>query len=108
MSEQSAAFFFARSSPGVSVSWRHERAHAVDTATRATALSDTRYRNGLVNQLELPDARRIELANRRVAVQVRGARYDAMIGPIRALGGCWEAAAPNSASVQVRPGAKVR
>ncbi len=62
---------------------------AVDAATRATALSDTRYRNGLVSQLELLDARRTELANRRVAVQVRGAQYDATIGLIRALGGGW-------------------
>ena len=35
---------------------------AVDAATHATALSDTRYRNGLVSQLELLDAGRTELA----------------------------------------------
>ena len=52
-------------------------------------LSDTRYRNGLVSQLDLLDARRSELANRRVAVQVRGAQYQATVGLIRALGGGW-------------------
>jgi multidrug efflux system outer membrane protein len=62
---------------------------AVDAAARATALSDTRYRNGLVSQLELLDAQRSELADRRVAVQVRAAQYQATIGLIRALGGAW-------------------
>ncbi len=62
---------------------------AVDASTRATVLSDTRYRNGLVSQLELLDARRSELSNRRVAVQVRSAQYQATIGLIRALGGGW-------------------
>ena len=62
---------------------------AVDAATRATVLSDTRYRNGLVSQLELLDARRSELADRRAALQVRAAQYQATIGLIRALGGGW-------------------
>jgi multidrug efflux system outer membrane protein len=62
---------------------------AVDAAARATVLSDTRYRNGLVSQLELLDARRSELADRRAAVQVRAAQYQATIGLIRALGGSW-------------------
>ena len=73
---------------------------AVDAATRATVLSDTRYRNGLVSQLELLDARRSELANRRVAVQVRAAQYQATVGLIRALGGGWGegAQAPTAAA----------
>ena len=62
---------------------------AVDASARATSLSDTRYRNGLVGQLELLDAQRTELTNRRAAVQVRGAQYDATIVLIRALGGSW-------------------
>ena len=76
---------------------------AVDAATRATALSDTRYRNGLVSQLELLDARRTELANRRVAVLVRGAQYDATINLIRALGGGWEASTSTRTSVEGEP-----
>ena len=69
---------------------------AVDAATRATLLSDTRYRNGLVSQLELLDARRSELADRRAAVQVRAAQYTATVGLIRALGGGWGDAAPTA------------
>jgi multidrug efflux system outer membrane protein len=69
---------------------------AVDAAARATVLSDARYRNGLVSQLELLDARRSELADRRAAVQVRAAQYDATIGLIRALGGGWGTPAPTA------------
>ena len=64
---------------------------AVDAAARATRLSDLRYREGLVSQLELLDAQRSELAGRRAAVQVRAAQYQAAVGLIRALGGGWAA-----------------
>jgi len=63
---------------------------AVDSASRATVLSTSRYRNGYVSQLELLDARRSELANRRLALQLRAAQYQATVGLIRALGGSWE------------------
>lgn len=66
---------------------------AVDAAARATTLSETRYRNGLVSQLELLDARRSELRNRREALQVRSAQYQATVRLIRALGGGWDARA---------------
>lgn len=62
---------------------------AVEAASRATTLSETRYRNGLVSQLELLDARRSELRNRREALQVRSAQYQATVRLIRALGGGW-------------------
>ncbi|MDA8451918.1 efflux transporter outer membrane subunit [Acidovorax sp. NCPPB 3859] len=62
---------------------------AVQSAARATQLSDSRYRNGMVSQLELLDARRSELRNRRQALQVRTAQYTATVGLIRALGGGW-------------------
>jgi multidrug efflux system outer membrane protein len=65
---------------------------AVDSASRATTLSTSRYRNGYVSQLELLDARRSELANRRLALQLRAAQYQATVGLIRALGGSWEGA----------------
>jgi outer membrane protein, multidrug efflux system len=65
------------------------QAQAVDSASRATVLSTSRYRNGYVSQLELLDARRSELANRRQALQVRAAQYQATVGLIRALGGGW-------------------
>ncbi|CAH0350664.1 efflux transporter outer membrane subunit [Aquabacterium sp. CECT 9606] len=66
------------------------QSRAVDSATRATVLSESRYRNGLVSQLELLDAQRSELSNRRQALQVRSAQYQATVGLVRALGGAWE------------------
>lgn len=63
---------------------------AVEAASRATALSDRRWREGLVSQLDLLDAQRSELADRRAAVEVKGAQYQATVGLVRALGGGWE------------------
>ena len=65
------------------------QAKAVTSARRATSLSDVRYRNGMVSQLDLLDARRSELRNRRQALQVRSAQYQSTVGLIRALGGGW-------------------
>lgn len=72
---------------------------AVSSSERATALSNSRYRNGLIGQLDLLDAQRSELANRRQAVQVKSAQYLATVGLIRALGGGWETTMPASATV---------
>jgi len=74
------------------------QARAVASASRATTLSDSRYRNGFVSQLDLLDARRQELQNRRQALQVRSAQYQATVGLIRALGGGWETPATDAAS----------
>lgn len=65
------------------------QAEAVDAAVRATTLSSARWRNGLVSQLELLDAQRSELRNRREALKVRAAQHQATLGLIRALGGDW-------------------
>ncbi len=65
------------------------QSRSVASSSRATVLSDSRYRNGLVSQLELLDAQRSELRNRRQALQVRAAQYLATVGLIRALGGGW-------------------
>jgi len=62
---------------------------AVASASRSTALSDARYRAGYVSQLELLDAQRSELRNRREALQVRSARYQSTVALVRALGGSW-------------------
>jgi outer membrane protein, multidrug efflux system len=78
------------------------QAQAVDSASRATVLSTSRYRNGYVSQLELLDARRSELANRRQALQVRAAQYQATVGLIRALGGGWGAAPVSTAALDHR------
>jgi len=48
-----------------------------------------RYRNGYVSQLDLLDAQRSELRNRRQALQVRSAQYQATVALVRALGGGW-------------------
>jgi outer membrane protein, multidrug efflux system len=63
---------------------------AVASASRTTALSNARYRAGYVSQLELLDAQRSELRNRREALQVRSARYQSTVALVRALGGSWE------------------
>jgi multidrug efflux system outer membrane protein len=63
---------------------------AVTSAGRTTGLSNARYRAGYVSQLELLDAQRSELRNRREALQVRSARYQATVALVRALGGGWE------------------
>jgi outer membrane protein, multidrug efflux system len=62
---------------------------AVQSASRTTALSDARYRNGYVSQLDLLDAQRSELRNRRQALQVRSAQYQSTVALVRALGGGW-------------------
>lgn len=62
---------------------------AVTGAAQATRLSESRYRSGLGNQLDLLDARRSELRRQRDALQVRLARQQATIGLVRALGGDW-------------------
>lgn len=65
------------------------QSRSVASSSRATVLSGSRYRNGFVSQLELLDAQRSELRNRRQALQVKAAQYAATVGLIRALGGGW-------------------
>ena len=66
------------------------QARAVESAARSTALSEVRYRNGYVSQLDLLDAQRSELRNRRQALQVRSAQYQSTVALVRALGGGWD------------------
>ena len=66
------------------------QARAVASASRTTSLSNARYRAGYVSQLELLDAQRSELRNRREALLVRSARYQSTVALVRALGGGWE------------------
>lgn len=67
---------------------------AVAAASRATVLSDARYRDGFVSQLELLDAQRGELTSRRQALQLQAAQAQATVGLVRALGGGWTAEVP--------------
>ena len=66
------------------------QARAVSSASRTTSLSGTRYRAGYVSQLELLDAQRSELRNRRQELQVRSDRYQSTVALVRALGGGWD------------------
>ena len=66
------------------------QSRAVASAGRTTSLSGARYRAGYVSQLELLDAQRSELRNRRQALQVRSDRYQSTVALVRALGGSWE------------------
>lgn len=65
------------------------QSRSVASSSRATLLSGSRYRNGLTSQLDLLDAQRSELRNRRQALQVKAAQYMATVGLIRAMGGGW-------------------
>lgn len=67
------------------------QAQALAAAERATVLSDVRWRNGLVSQLELLDARRSELRARRAALQLKAERFRSTVALVRALGGGWSA-----------------
>jgi multidrug efflux system outer membrane protein len=62
---------------------------AVSAATRALAMSQSRYTNGSSSQLEVLDAQRQLLTIRRQALKVRAAQYQSTVGLIRALGGGW-------------------
>jgi multidrug efflux system outer membrane protein len=63
---------------------------AVASASRASAMADSRYRNGQTGQLDLLDAQRSELTIRRQALNIRQDRYLASLSLIRALGGSWD------------------
>jgi len=67
---------------------------ATDAARQTTALVESNYADGLASQFELLDAERSELRIRRQALTVHAARYQATVGLIKALGGGWDAPAP--------------
>ncbi|MDM0045211.1 efflux transporter outer membrane subunit [Variovorax dokdonensis] len=65
------------------------QAQAVDSARRATRLSDVRYREGAISQIDLLDTRRSELRNSRQALLIKAQQYQATVALVRALGGGW-------------------
>lgn len=78
---------------------------AVQSAARAARLSQIQYREGSVSYLDVIDADRMVLQQRRVAVQLDGERARAAVDLIRAIGGGWggtEAPTPRLA-VAVQP-----
>jgi multidrug efflux system outer membrane protein len=67
---------------------------AVQSAARAARLSQVQYREGSVSYLDVIDADRMVLQQRRVAVQLDGERASAAVALIRAIGGGWDASTP--------------
>ncbi|WP_124080414.1 efflux transporter outer membrane subunit [Pigmentiphaga humi] len=72
---------------------------AVASAARAAGLSQIQYREGSVSYLDVIDADRNVLQQRRAAVRLDGERARATVGLIRALGGGWSEAPPSTAMV---------
>jgi multidrug efflux system outer membrane protein len=73
------------------------QSQAVALGSRASVLAESRYRSGLASQLDVLDAHRTDLRNRRTALQVRAAQYQATVALVRALGGGWDGAADGAA-----------
>jgi multidrug efflux system outer membrane protein len=70
---------------------------AVKASQRASDLSRSQYTEGAVNYLDVIDAERTVLQARRSAVQLQGVQAAATVNLIRALGGGWGDAVPQSA-----------
>ena len=66
---------------------------AADSASRALAIAQSRYRSGATGYLDVIDAERSLLSVQRLDTQIRGARAASTVALIRALGGGWEPAA---------------
>jgi multidrug efflux system outer membrane protein len=63
---------------------------ATDAARRTKVLVASNYKDGLASQLEVLDAERNELRDRRQALLVHAARFQATVGLVKALGGGWD------------------
>lgn len=70
---------------------------AVQSAARAAELSHTQYREGSVSYLDVIDADRGVLLQKRVAVQLDGDRAQAAVNLIRSIGGGWDHAGADTA-----------
>jgi len=67
---------------------------AADSASRARAIAESRYRSGATGYLDVIDAQRSLLSVQRVDTQIRGARASSTVALIRALGGGWDSPVP--------------
>lgn len=63
---------------------------AVQQASRAAQLSQIQYREGSISYLEVIDADREVLRQRRASVQLDGERALAAVALVRAIGGGWD------------------
>lgn len=66
---------------------------AVQAAARAARLSQIQYREGSVSYLDVIDADRMVLQQRRAAVQLDGERARTVVDLVRAIGGGWDSGA---------------
>jgi len=66
-------------------------AEAAAAARKSAELSTTRYKNGVVDYLEVIDAERSRLETELQSVQIAGERINATILLVKALGGGWPA-----------------
>ena len=62
----------------------------LDAALRTRVLVTSNYKDGLASQLEVLDAERNELRDRRQSLMVHAARFQATVGLVKALGGGWD------------------
>jgi len=76
---------------------------AVNAAERSLALSNNRYRGGVVTYLEVITAQSTALSNERVAVDILRRRMTATVLLIKALGGGWNASSLPTVSSKVNP-----
>jgi len=66
------------------------QSRAVTNSERASEIATSRYRAGLVFFLDVLDAERTTLSNRRAATQTQAAQLITSVGLIKALGGGWD------------------
>lgn len=77
---------------------------AVQASARAAQLSQIQYREGSVSFIDVIDADRSVLQQRRTAVQLDGERARATVNLIRALGGGWDSAPAVAVTAQLAQG----
>lgn len=70
------------------------QARAVASAREYVTLSESQFKQGLVNYLQVTDAQRTLLANDLSAAQLLNARFVASVQLIKALGAGWDSEAP--------------
>lgn len=75
---------------------------ALEAANRAAKLSQAQYREGSVSYLDVIEADRSVLQQKRVTVQLDGERARSTVNLIRALGGGWDAPLPGDDKVAAK------
>lgn len=68
---------------------RSSQALAIDAATRALNIANTRYSGGLASALDVVSSQQALLTAQRTAVQLDGSRFVTTVQLVKALGGGW-------------------